>query len=92
MNRERFNRFVDGTINIVGDAWAEAKQDFVNSIDAAAREEERENNIATAALAMLDGGLSEEKTLGQLQKHWDLRRSEALPYVNWARKRVGASA
>ena len=92
MNRDRFDRFVDGAFNLVGDAWNEARQDFVYSIDANARTEERENNIALAALAMLDGGLDVEKTLALLQKHWDLRRSEAMPFVSWASRRLKATA
>lgn len=92
MNRDRFDRFVDGAFNLVGDAWNEARRDFVCGIDANARMDERENNIALAALAMLDGGLSVEKTIALLQKHWDLRRSEALPFIEWARKRMEACA
>ena len=92
MNRGQFNRFVGGAFNLLGNAWDEVRQDFVYSIDANVRSEERDNNIALAALAMLDGGLDVEKTLALLQKHWDLRRSEAMPFVSWASRRLKATA
>lgn len=92
MNRDRFDRFVDGALNVVGDAWNDARRNIVDSIDARARFEERDSNIALAALAMMDGGLSADKTAMMLQKHWDLRRSEVLPYVSWARQQIEASA
>lgn len=88
MNRDRFDRFVDGAFNLVGEAWDEARYNFVDSIDSRARMEERNNNIALAALALMDGGLNAEKTVALLQKHWDLRRSEALPFVEWARRQM----
>ena len=47
-------------------------------------EAEREWNIEKAAEAMLDAGLTEEVVLAQLQKFWDLRRSEAERYISWA--------
>lgn len=52
--------------------------------------EERENNIACAATAMLDAGLSPAKVQQMLQKHWDLRRSEADRFIAWSQKQLAA--
>lgn len=49
---------------------------------------ERQNNIATAAVAMRDAGLNDETITSMLQKHWDLRRSEASNFIEWAHSRV----
>lgn len=49
---------------------------------------ERQNNIATAAVAMCDAGLSDEIITSMLQKHWDLRQSEAASFIDWAHSRV----
>ena len=92
MNRNRFYKFVDDTLDVMGGAWNDAKRDFVDGIDSRARMEERDDNIALAALAMIDGGLDEEKTISLLQKHWDLRRSEALLYVKRAHRMIMVSA
>ena len=88
MTSNRFDRFVDGALDIVGGAWNEARYNFVAGIDARARDEERDNNITRAAVAMLDGGLSLEQTTAMLQKHWDMRRSEVLPLVAWAQRQI----
>ena len=88
MNCDRFDRFVDGALGIVGEAWQDARRDFIVGIEVNARTVERDDNIARAAVAMMDGGLSVEQTIALLQKHWDLRRSEALPFVTWAQRQV----
>lgn len=43
---------------------------------------ERQNNIATAAVAMRDAGLSDEIITSMLQKYWDLRQSETVCFIN----------
>ncbi len=88
MKKDRIVRFVDGAIGMATEAWNDASRDFVIGIEINARAEERDNNIAIAALAMMDGGLSPEQTLSMLQKHWDLRRSEALPFITWAKRQI----
>lgn len=45
---------------------------------------ERQNNIAIAAAAMMDANLEDETIARMLQKHWDLRLSEAEAFINWA--------
>lgn len=45
------------------------------------RMEERGRCIEVAARAMMDAGLDEDTVREQLQKQWDLRRSEALSVI-----------
>lgn len=49
---------------------------------------ERQNNIATATVAMREAGLSDEIITSMLQKHWDLRQSEAGNFIDWAHSRI----
>ncbi len=49
---------------------------------------ERQNNIATAAVAMRDAGLKDETIVSMLQKHWDLRLSETTSFIDWAHSRI----
>lgn len=49
---------------------------------------ERQNNIATAAVAMRDAGLDDETIRQMLQKHWDLRRSETQGFIGWAHRQI----
>ncbi|WP_165056819.1 MULTISPECIES: hypothetical protein [unclassified Adlercreutzia] len=51
-------------------------------------EAERINNIAIAAIAMLDAGLRDALVMRMLQKHWDLRLSEASDIIEWAHLRL----
>ncbi len=53
--------------------------------------EERDNNIAIAATAMLDAGLSRDIVQQMLQKHWDLRQSEANSFIAWSQRRLAQS-
>lgn len=53
-------------------------------------DKERDNNIATATVALIDAGVSDESVVQMLQKHWDLRRSETVPLINWAHKKIDA--
>ena len=53
-----------------------------------ARKEERENNIAVAAEAMLDAGLDDETVVQMLQKYWDLRRSETESFLKHAHRQL----
>ena len=53
---------------------------------------ERENNIARAALAMIDAGLDDRVVEHMLQKHWDLRLSETKPFLEWAHKQLSLMA
>lgn len=92
MTKDSFGKIMDGAANIVGEAWNEARTGIVNDIAFKARLEERDQNLALAALALMDGGFSAEKTISLLQKHWDLRRSEALPYVEWACSKMEKTA
>ena len=52
------------------------------------RIDEREENIVVAATAMLDAGLSDDTVMSMLQKHWDLRPSEAKPFLEWGRTKL----
>ena len=52
---------------------------------------ERQNNIALAAVAMLDAGLSDSVVTHELQKYWDLRLSETKDYIDWAYKKLDKS-
>ena len=54
-------------------------------------DDERENNIARAALAMIDAGLDDSVVEHMLQKHWDLRLSETKPFLEWAHKQLNKS-
>lgn len=49
---------------------------------------ERLNNIGKAATALLEAGIDEERTKALLQKHWDLRPSEAQDFIDFAYKYV----
>ncbi len=49
---------------------------------------EREDNIAIAAMAMVDAGLSDDVVIEKLNKFWDLRRSESKAILEWAHKRL----
>lgn len=49
--------------------------------------DERDNNIAIASIAMMDGGLSDEEIIRLLQKYWDLRLSEAQDFLDYAHKK-----
>ena len=53
---------------------------------------ERENNIATAATAMIDVGVPDADVVHMLQKHWDLRLSETGPLINWAHRQLAPKA
>lgn len=73
----------------------EMQQRFRDEIDAeiqSACNDERENNIARAALAMIDAGLDDKIVEHMLQKHWDLRLSEARPFLEWAHKQLNLLA
>ena len=48
----------------------------------------RQNNIATAAVAMRDAGLNDETIVSMLQKHWDLRQSETVGFIEWAHSHI----
>ena len=49
---------------------------------------EREDNIAIAAMAMVDAGLSDDVVIEKLNKFWDLRRSESKTILELAHKRL----
>lgn len=74
-------------------------RDFIPSIGRGVRDrlledmdikihDERENNIAIATMAMLDAGLSDNTVIEKLQKYWDLRRSETVPFLKWAHEQL----
>ncbi|WP_261127547.1 cell division protein MraZ [Streptococcus mitis] len=44
---------------------------------------ERLNNIGKAATALLEAGIDKERTKTLLQKHWDLRPSEAQDFIDF---------
>lgn len=50
--------------------------------------DERENNIACAVLAMIDADLDDKVVEHMLQKHWNLRLSETKPFLEWAHKQI----
>ena len=88
MNNDYLDRLMDGALNVVDEAWNEARNNFICDI----RADERNINLSLATLAMLDGGLSKEQTISQLQKYWDLRRSEAVPCVAWAQQKLATTS
>lgn len=47
---------------------------------------ERLNNIGKAATSLLEAGIDEEVTKALLQKHWDLRPSEAQDFIDFVYK------
>jgi len=49
---------------------------------------ERQNNILTAVCAMRDAGVDEDVIIQMLQRHWDLRRSEAIYYLSGNRQQI----
>ncbi len=49
---------------------------------------ERLDNIGKAAPALLEAGIDEERTKALLQKHWDLRPSEAQDFIDFVYKYV----
>ena len=61
------------------------RQGIRDNIDVRKREMlyfERQSNIATAIRAMQDAGLDDNVIVQMLQKHWDLRRSEAVDLID----------
>lgn len=53
-------------------------------------EEERQRNMVLTATAMLDAGLADDKVTYELQKFWDLRRSETMLIIDEARGLIAA--
>ncbi|WP_175060958.1 cell division protein MraZ [Streptococcus salivarius] len=49
---------------------------------------ERLDNIGKATTALLEAGIDEERTKTLLQKHWDLRPSEAQEFIDFVYKYV----
>ena len=93
MNKE------NGVIKVIDwiktELWPELQQrlsEHFASLIQQERNDERDNNIALAALAMLDAGVSDDVTLHMMQKHWDLRQSEADSFLNWAHNRIKCEA
>lgn len=69
----------------------EMQQHLQAEIDAeiqSACNDERENNIARATLAMIDAGLDDTVVEHMLQKHWDLRLSETKTFLEWAHNQL----
>lgn len=67
------------------------RQSFRDNRDAAIEDaciDERNNNIAIATIAMLDGGLSDEVITRLLQEYWDLRLSETKDVLEFAHDRL----
>ena len=67
-------------------------RDVLDSIRADANErlseaalEERIINIKKATLAMMEANVNEETVIKMLQKHWDLRLSEAREFIENAK-------
>lgn len=63
------------------DFLLEQALEALRALICAERMEERERCIEVAARAMMDAGLDEDAIREQLQKQWDLRRSEALSVI-----------
>lgn len=51
-----------------------------------ATDTERNANIQKATMAMLEAGVDEEIIIKMLQKHWDLRQSEANSLIENAKQ------
>lgn len=67
-------------------------RDERDSVIREAVEAEHSNNIAIAAMAMLDAGLSDSVVSQMLQKYWDLRLSEASEFLEWAQSQLSTDA
>lgn len=94
MNRN-VNRFFTQVGNSIRESWPEIQQRLRDEREAIIQEacfEERENNIAKAALALLEVGADDDTVVRKLQEHWDLRRSETRPFLQWAHRQMEASA
>lgn len=83
--------FREGFKNFIPEMRQRFRDDYEARIQDA-RDMERENNIATATMAMIDAGVPDASVAHMLQKHWDLRRSETVPFIDWAHNQLGAQA
>lgn len=95
MNRNNVNRFFTQVGNSIRESWPEIQQRMRDEREAVIQEacfEERENNIAKATLALLEVGADDDTIVRKLQEHWDLRRSETRPFLQWAHQQLEASA
>lgn len=95
MNKNNVNRFFTQVGNSIRESLPEIQQRMRDERDAMiqeARYDERENNIAKAALALLEVGVSDDVVVQKLQEHWDLRRSETRPFLQWAHRQIEATA
>ena len=81
--------------NVARDNWPEFQQRMRDERDAmiqAACDEERNNNIARATIALLEVGADDETVDRKLQEHFDLRRSEIRPFLQWAHQHMTSTA
>lgn len=95
MNKTNVNRFFTQIGNSIRESWPEIQQRMRDERDAMIQDacfEERDNNIAKAALALLEVGASDDVVVQKLQEHWDLRRSETRPFLQWAHRQMEATA
>lgn len=83
--------FREGFKDFIPEMRQRLRDDFESRIQEACFME-RENNIATAATAMIDAGVPDADVAHMLQKHWDLRLSETGPFINWAHKQLAPQA
>ena len=72
----------------VGRTVLQGTRNIIANHEMEACNNERQNNIAIAAIAMMDAGLANETITKMLQKYWDLRLSEAENYIDWAHSRI----
>ena len=89
--RTTARRIGDGLTDFGTDVVLGLRERYWNSIEEA-RLHERDANISTAAIAMLEIGGRDADVMRMLQKHYDLRQSEAAACVEWAHHRIEESA
>lgn len=84
MSRTIKDSFKEGFKGFGGELLGVARE-HTNSHIQDAVEEERIINIDKAVVAMFEAEVPDEKIIELLQKHWDLRRSEAEDFVERAK-------
>ena len=64
------------------EAWETIRKDIAHQDDVhAAADEERYIGIKNATAALYEAGVDKERIISLLQKHWNLRPSQAVQFV-----------
>lgn len=81
----------DGVKDFIPEVGQRLRDDYFARISEE-RQCEREENIAIAAMSLLDAGVEDKVVEQMLQKHWDLRLSEARSFIEWAKDQLSKTA